>query len=193
MRTSGLYDSFLNAPFLCLLWLITHKVESVQLWAPAVVTAEKGESVTVACQYDPYYRYHTKYWCKGQVYQLCKVVVKTPMNRYSDRSSIDDDTVAGVFTVTMTSLRQSDEDKYWCVIARHGRNVYAGVKLLISHRGNHLSLPKKLPEVWWRTLRWILFILMLFCIASTHIVVWRIHALRGKEPRNEVRKGLRSD
>ncbi|KAK5613158.1 hypothetical protein CRENBAI_000494 [Crenichthys baileyi] len=41
---------------------------------------------------------------------------------------------AGVFTVTMTSLKESDEDKYWCVISRSGRNVYKGVRLVITQK-----------------------------------------------------------
>lgn len=127
------------APVLCLFGLTKHAVESVQLSAPKEVTAAYGGSVTVSCQYNPRFREYTKYWCKGQRYELCAIVVKTPKDRPSNRSFIADDKEAGVFTVTMTSLKESDQDMYWCVIARHGRNIYTSVKLCISHTETQLG------------------------------------------------------
>uniref|UniRef100_A0A3P8TZ66 Immunoglobulin V-set domain-containing protein n=1 Tax=Amphiprion percula TaxID=161767 RepID=A0A3P8TZ66_AMPPE len=115
--------------------LHTHKLVSAQLSAPDVVTGTYNGSVTISCQYDLQFKENTKYWCKGSVYELCAIVVKTPKNRFNDRSSIVDDQEAGVFTVTMTSLRKPDEDRYWCVIARSGRNIFRRVKLLISNTG----------------------------------------------------------
>ncbi|KAF3697158.1 CMRF35-like molecule 3 [Channa argus] len=149
-------------------------VYSVQLSAPEMVTGSYGGSVTISCQYDPQLSQHTKYWCKGAVYDLCVIVVKTPKNRPSNTTTIADDKEAGVFTVTMNSLSKSDEDMYWCVIAKSGRNVYTGVSLKVlkqitptnSSLGNYESS-------WWAILRWILFLLMLSCMASTSITVWR--------------------
>ena len=128
------------APLLCLFWLTKHAVDSVMLSAPEVVTGVYGGSVTVACQYDSAYRDYTKYWCKGEVYELCKIVVKTPRMRHSDRTSITDDKEAGVFTVTVTSLQESDKDLYWCVIARHGRNINTGVRLRVFQTGTVQTL-----------------------------------------------------
>lgn len=89
----------------------------------------------ISCQYNSIFRDNTKYWCKGKIYDLCTIEVKTPRKRVSERSFIEDDKEAGVFTVTMTSLNDYDEDKYWCVIATPGRNVHTGVRLHISHTG----------------------------------------------------------
>lgn len=105
------------------------------LSAPEVVRAAYGGSVAVSCQYDREFRDNDKYWCKGTIYELCAIVVRTPWNQNSDRYSIADDKEAGIFTVTMTALRQSDEDTYWCVISRRGRNVHTGVNLFISKAG----------------------------------------------------------
>uniref|UniRef100_A0A3B5ANZ3 Immunoglobulin domain-containing protein n=1 Tax=Stegastes partitus TaxID=144197 RepID=A0A3B5ANZ3_9TELE len=96
-----------------------------QLSAPEVVTGTYNGSVTISCQYSLQFKEYTKYWCKGQVYELCTIIVKTPKVRQNDRSSIVDDKEAGVFTVTMTLLQKTDEDMYWCVIARHGRNIFS--------------------------------------------------------------------
>ncbi|XP_070696378.1 CMRF35-like molecule 3 [Pempheris klunzingeri] len=181
MKIPGTLLGFFYAPVLCLFWLTKHAVDSVKLSAPEAVTAVKGGSVTVSCQYDHQYREHTKYWCKGPIYKLCAIVVKTPRNRPSDRCFIEDDKEAGVFNVTMTSLTESDENKYWCVIARSGKNIYTGVRLHISHTVTTTTITPTTSSLvpqdvisWWVILRWILFISMLCCLASTHIVVWRI-------------------
>ncbi|XP_076598071.1 CMRF35-like molecule 1 [Chaetodon auriga] len=184
MRTSGILLGFFHAPVLCLFWLTKHAVDSVLLSAPEVVTAAYGGSVTVSCQYDNQFRERTKYWCKGKIYEFCSIVAKTPRSRPCDKCSIVDDKRAGVFTVTMTSLTEKDEDMYWCVIARPGKNVYTGVTLRVSHPVTRSttttptnSSPVTQDELsWWATLRWILFILMLCCLVSTHIFAWRITA-----------------
>lgn len=123
------------APVLCLLWLMKHTALSTYLSAPEEVVGPYGGSVKVMCQYHLRYRDYTKYWCKGKVYDLCRIVVKTPRNRWSNRSSIADDPRAGVFTITTTSLRDEDEGVYWCVIAKSGKNLNARVRLRISHPG----------------------------------------------------------
>ncbi|XP_068197517.1 CMRF35-like molecule 3 [Antennarius striatus] len=188
MRSLGTLSLF-NAPVLYLLWFTKHEVEPLRLSGPEEVTAVYGESVTISCHYNQIYRDHTKYWCKGRVYGTCTIVVKTPKNRKSKRSFIADDKDAGVFTVTMTSLRDSDNDQYWCVIARPGKNVFTGVRLRISHTASHtvtttISPTTSLPAMaqsetsWWSFLRWILFILMLCCLAATHVIAWRLKTAR---------------
>uniref|UniRef100_A0A3B3V407 Immunoglobulin V-set domain-containing protein n=1 Tax=Poecilia latipinna TaxID=48699 RepID=A0A3B3V407_9TELE len=120
-------------PFLCLLLLMKDKVDSVDLLAPEEVTTSPGGLVKVACQYDLQFKERPKYWCKGSVYELCRVLVKTTSRTQHDRYFIADDRAAGVFTVTMTSLVESDEDKYWCVISRYGRNEF--LKIPARHLG----------------------------------------------------------
>lgn len=119
---------------------------SALLSAPGSVTAADGGSVTVPCQYDQQFRENTKYWCKGIIYEFCSIVVKTPRTRENNRSSIRDDKEAGVFTVTMTSLRKSDQDTYWCVVARYGRNVYTKVTLRVSPAGQLWNLSSTLLQ-----------------------------------------------
>ncbi|KAK5863925.1 hypothetical protein PBY51_000910 [Eleginops maclovinus] len=185
MKTLGLPLGFFNAPILCLFWLTKNTVDSFELTAPEVVTGAYGGSVTVLCQYHHRFRDYTKYWCRGSTYELCVIVVKTPKGQISERSSIADDKNAGVFTVTMTSLRESDEDTYWCVIARIGRNVHTAIQLRVSETAittTPLSTILERDEIsWWATLRWILFIVMLCCLISTHITVWRIKVARKKQ------------
>ncbi|KAM3617730.1 uncharacterized protein V6R79_010331 [Siganus canaliculatus] len=186
MRTSGILLHLFYAPGLCLLWITKHAVGTVQLSGPAEVIGANGGSVTVSCKYNQRFRDYTKYWCKGVIYDLCTIVVKTPKNRPNDRSFIVDDKVAGVFTVTMTGLTKSDDDKYWCVISRHGKNTYTGVRLRVSDTVITTTIPTTSSPpptegeacTWWVPLRWIIFILLLCCLATVHIVVWRMRSTK---------------
>ncbi|XP_074537998.1 CMRF35-like molecule 1 [Halichoeres trimaculatus] len=194
MRTSRIRPGFFIAPVLCLLWLTEHSVDSAQLSAPERVTGAYGGSVIIPCQYDQKFREYTKYWCKGLVYELCKIVVKTPRDRNGDnRSSIVDNKEAGVFTVTMTSLNKSDEGMYWCVISRHGKNNRKGVRLKLSDTATattttEISTPfiTHAETSWWRTLRWILFSLMLCCAVAAHIITWRMKTMRKTSPHHQL-------
>ncbi|XP_028265613.1 CMRF35-like molecule 3 [Parambassis ranga] len=169
---------FLNFVALFFMFLTKRTVDSVQLSAPAEVTGTYGGSVMVSCQYDLQFKDNTKYWCKGPVYEFCGVVVRTSRNRPNKRSFIVDDKEAGIFTVTMTALGDSDEDTYWCVISRSGRNVYTSVRLIISPAVATTTATQTTSSLileqtsWWAALRWILFILMLCGLALTHITLW---------------------
>lgn len=123
-----------SGPVLCVFWLAVG-TDSARLSAPEEVTGALGGSLAVFCRYAHTYRDHTKYWCKGEAYELCHIVVKTPRNRPSRRVFIEDYKQKGFFAVTMTSLEERDEGKYWCVIATPGRNVHTGVRVRISHAG----------------------------------------------------------
>uniref|UniRef100_A0A3Q2Q9P8 CMRF35-like molecule 7 n=1 Tax=Fundulus heteroclitus TaxID=8078 RepID=A0A3Q2Q9P8_FUNHE len=183
MRTSSFFASRIWVPVLCLLLPIKDTVDSVDLLAPEKVTATHNGSVKVACQYDLQFKRNTKYWCKGPIYDLCGILVKTPKNRPSDRFFIADDMEAGVFTITMTLIRESDEDVYWCVISRSGRNVYKHVKLVVTQAATTpattiSSFLAQQERSLWTALRWIFFLVMLGCLAMTHVVVWRMKAPR---------------
>uniref|UniRef100_A0A3Q2YT32 Immunoglobulin V-set domain-containing protein n=1 Tax=Hippocampus comes TaxID=109280 RepID=A0A3Q2YT32_HIPCM len=122
----------LNSPLLFILWLPKQSAVPDELKAPKVVRGAFGESLTVPCRYQPQFRNNTKYWCRGPIYELCKIVAKTPKQRNHDRWSIADDKEAGVFIVTMRALRPSDKDMYWCVVARPGRNIFTECSGLCS-------------------------------------------------------------
>ncbi|XP_061530551.1 CMRF35-like molecule 3 [Phycodurus eques] len=185
MGTSVSLFSFFKVPLLFILWLPKHSADPDQLKAPRLIRAANGGSLTVSCWYDSQFRDNSKYWCRGAVYEFCKIVVKTPKQRNHNRWSIADDKEAGAFIVTMTSVRQSDGDKYWCVVARPGRNIVAGVKLIVSNKviAPTSTMPENSSESneqdktrWWEPLRWIIFSSMLFSLVSAHGAVWRIKA-----------------
>ncbi|XP_077588781.1 CMRF35-like molecule 1 isoform X1 [Stigmatopora nigra] len=177
MRGSLWLFGFYNALLVFILRLPKNSADPIQLKAPSFIQAAYGESLTVPCEYDSKFREYTKYWCRGPIYKLCKIVVKTPKQRYHERWSITDDKKAGKFIITMTSLRRTDADKYWCVIARHGKNIFSGVKLIVSDKV--LEDPSETIKLrWWEPLRWIIFLLLVLSLASVHVVVWRLKATR---------------
>ncbi|CAG6021740.1 unnamed protein product [Menidia menidia] len=191
MKTSGLLFILFKAVVLIHFWVTKKTVDSVELLAPEEVSGTFGGSVTIQCQYSFGFKDHTKYWCRGPVYYFCKIEVKTPRNRVNDRIFITDTKEAGVFTVTMTQLTQSDEDVYWCVIATSGTNIYKSVRVSISNTvitppmrtvsSSSLILTEG-ETCWWETLRWILLFVMLGCLALTHITVWRKRKTRNTQP-----------
>ncbi|XP_036390311.1 CMRF35-like molecule 5 [Megalops cyprinoides] len=158
--------------------------------APRVVTGTSAESVTVQCQYQQRYRGNTKYWCRGDVYEFCKIVVKTTGPIETETASIREDKDACVISVTITALRREDQGKYWCVISKQWRNEYAPVYLQVRYTARHpttrnssvsnlefptpTTLPVRTfttrPQVdsgthsdAWSTLRWVLLCVIVVC------------------------------
>lgn len=121
------------------LWSNKQRAGCVQLSAPEEVTGTRGGSLTVSCQYDLEFKDNPKYWCRGSVYELCRIVVRTPKKHINNRTFIADDNRVGIFNVTMSPLRKEDENVYWCVISRSGRNVFQRVTLRVSDAGMFLE------------------------------------------------------
>ncbi|XP_040927315.1 CMRF35-like molecule 3 [Betta splendens] len=191
MRVKWIFVGFFKAPLLCLFCLS----EDTDLSGPEVVSAAPGGSATISFRYDEKFSGNQKYWCKGPVYEFCAVVVRTPKKQQNNRSLIVDDKRTGIITVTVHSLSKSDEDKYWCVISRHGRNVFTGVRLLVSESVPTYTTPSTLSmendEIsCWATLRWILFVLMLCCLVLTQITVWRIKTAKTTPKHQLLNKAL---
>ncbi|XP_024915003.1 CMRF35-like molecule 3 isoform X2 [Cynoglossus semilaevis] len=161
MTLTGVILGFVKV--LCLIrW-----ADSGQVSAPTAVYGAQGGSVTVRCYYDSRLRGQEKYWCKELMFFWCT----TTKPGYS---FIKDNEEAGVFTVTMTSLRESDAGVYRCGVGSPERfnRFYSVVNLFINP-----TAPTSISQVehigrWWLTLRWVLFAVMLCCLVSVHLFVW---------------------
>ncbi|XP_029427778.1 polymeric immunoglobulin receptor-like [Rhinatrema bivittatum] len=77
-----------------------------------------GGSLTLQCQYESVYAIKRKYWCRGEAWSSCDVLVDTESKKKRCRISIRDDPAALMFTVTMKQLTEADSGKYWCGIER---------------------------------------------------------------------------
>ncbi|XP_034148714.1 CMRF35-like molecule 3 [Esox lucius] len=73
-----------------------------------------GGSITIPCHYDQKYIHYVKYWCKG-FWDFCKYAARTDKTM-GTKTSISDDLIRRVFTVTMTDLTPADSDYYWCAV-----------------------------------------------------------------------------
>ncbi|XP_036317328.1 CMRF35-like molecule 8 [Pipistrellus kuhlii] len=94
----------------------------LSLSGPRRVTGTVGGSLSVQCRYEEKYKDHNKYWCEEPctIFQRTKIVETTESEREvrSDRVSIRDHPANLTFTVTLESLMEGDEGRYWCGIER---------------------------------------------------------------------------
>ncbi|KAK1803113.1 hypothetical protein P4O66_021652 [Electrophorus voltai] len=106
--------------------------------AITAVTGYTGQSVQIRCPYESGYETHTKYLCRGPCSILSLTSKDIPVQSGSvnkdERFSLNDDTAARVFTVTITDLRSEDGGTYWCAIQRTLRDIYTEVELLVEMR-----------------------------------------------------------
>ncbi|XP_023649433.1 CMRF35-like molecule 8 isoform X2 [Paramormyrops kingsleyae] len=115
--------------FICF-FLVSSEAKS-RISAPSLVTAIAKESVTIQCHYDPRYRNHEKYWCRGAIRDFCRAVVKTTGSNTNNRTAMSDDRYNGVLTVTVHDLQLKDSGKYWCAISITLKDIFAGVFLQV--------------------------------------------------------------
>lgn len=95
---------------------------------------ERG-SLTVPCRYDPEWKTHRKWWCRGAAWSSCQILVQTTGSEREVRKgrvSITDSQGNFTFTVTMEELRLDDADTYWCGIERTGVDLGVTVKVTIG-------------------------------------------------------------
>ncbi|KAL4593719.1 polymeric immunoglobulin receptor-like [Arapaima gigas] len=97
------------------------------------VSAERGGSVTIPCQYDQKYKYNVKYWCKGETPSSCSPVVCSDSPQSEGEVSITDVPDQLLFTVTMRNLQQNDSGWYWCGVKNDdAEDEYAYLYLTVT-------------------------------------------------------------
>nr|XP_035958104.1 natural cytotoxicity triggering receptor 2 [Halichoerus grypus] len=85
-----------------------------------------GQTLSVTCQYPPKgWPYERKGWCKElSAFKCSRLVTSSSPGRLvqASRFSIWDNPSAGIFTVTMTGLKEEDSGHYWCRIYHASSN-----------------------------------------------------------------------
>ncbi|XP_035390616.1 CMRF35-like molecule 5 [Electrophorus electricus] len=101
--------------------------------AVTTVTGYKGRSVQIRCPYKSGYETHLKYLCRGECYTFrTKNIPVDSKTAKDERLSLNDDTAARVFTVTITDLRSEDGGKYWCATQQKVRDHYTEILLVVK-------------------------------------------------------------
>ncbi|KAM7067719.1 CMRF35-like molecule 7 isoform 2-T2 [Molossus nigricans] len=102
---------------------------------PRSVSGSERDSVTIWCHYDPGYESYKKWWCHGEAWSSCKILLETSGSEQrvqGDRVAIKDDHSARAFAVTVEKLRRRDEGFYWCGIERSGTDLGHQVRVLVG-------------------------------------------------------------
>ncbi|XP_072513886.1 CMRF35-like molecule 5 [Salminus brasiliensis] len=99
---------------------ITIVVIPAGISAVLTFTGLKGHSVQIKCPYNSRYANSKKYLCRGECLPTGTrdIPVHSGSAAGDQRFSLEDDTTAKVFTITITNLRTEDGGKYWCVAER---------------------------------------------------------------------------
>ncbi|KAL7845245.1 hypothetical protein AOLI_G00234370 [Acnodon oligacanthus] len=99
------------------------------------VTGHRGQSVQIKCPYDSGYETYMKYLCRGEcsIWGTKDIPVQSGSAK-DQRFSLDDDSAARVFTITITDLRPEDGGTYWCGIKRPKLrpDLYTEILLLVK-------------------------------------------------------------
>lgn len=117
---------------------------------PKSVRGVERGSLTVQCRYDPGWEAHDKWWCRGEFWSICHILVQTTRSgRGTDgeRVSISDDRSDRLITVTMTGLRRDDQDVYWCGISKRGTDLGVPIKVSVDP-GKNFPAPSREAQVW---------------------------------------------
>ncbi|XP_030649119.1 CMRF35-like molecule 7 [Chanos chanos] len=86
------------------------------LWTVSRLTAKAGGSVTIPCHYHKMFRNHDKYWCKGKGWSTCIVLGGTNTRQRRANMTVTDDPTELVMTATMSNLKTTETNRYWCAV-----------------------------------------------------------------------------
>lgn len=109
--------------------------DSATIRGPGAVSGHVGGTLTVTCHYDIGYETYMKWWCRGQVWNLCRILIESAGTEQAVRKdwlTIKDDWSSHRFTVTMDHLSFGEADMYWCGIKRTGLDLGDLVKVRVE-------------------------------------------------------------
>ncbi|KAK7930164.1 hypothetical protein WMY93_006559 [Mugilogobius chulae] len=103
-------------------------------WAEEVeaisLSAEEGENLQIKCSHS-YAQGNVKYFCKKSCSDR-DVLIRSDQKDQNSRYSITD--TGNIFYVTISDLKQSDTDEYYCGVERVGKDTYTYVIILVKPR-----------------------------------------------------------
>uniref|UniRef100_A0A669E2X1 Polymeric immunoglobulin receptor n=2 Tax=Oreochromis niloticus TaxID=8128 RepID=A0A669E2X1_ORENI len=98
------------------------------------IESYEGYSKSINCPYENQYRNSLKYICRGNRPSTClQRALITSNNRENGRFSLDDEKTSRIFTLTISSLTQSDSGYYLCGVQTNSdHDVFSAVDLKVK-------------------------------------------------------------
>ncbi|XDV33966.1 hypothetical protein PO909_004193 [Leuciscus waleckii] len=109
------------------------------LWTVKKITAQSGGSVTIPCHYHLLHKDLPKFWCKGKIWVTCMTMRSTNQEKRTGISFYNSPDEL-VTTMTMTNLRSSDSNRYWCAVRKPGSNARTSLELTVTEGTPDLSV-----------------------------------------------------
>ncbi|XP_054544981.1 CMRF35-like molecule 7 isoform X2 [Talpa occidentalis] len=117
----------------------------LSIYGPQGVSGPAGGLVTIRCRYGLGWEDYVKWWCRGQHWGSCNILVSTDRSEQkmkTGRVSIQDDQARLEVKVTMEQLRTEDEDFYWCGIQKSGTDLGHLVHVSVYAASTHPPEPE---------------------------------------------------
>ncbi|RXN34605.1 polymeric immunoglobulin receptor-like protein [Labeo rohita] len=109
------------------------------LWTVSKLTAQSGGSVTIPCHYHRQHKDFPKFWCKGKNWLTC--LTMRPISQEKQTGiSFDNSPDELVMTMTMTNLRSSDTNRYWCAVKIRSSYTRTSLELTVTEGTPDLSV-----------------------------------------------------
>ncbi|XP_035763646.1 polymeric immunoglobulin receptor-like, partial [Neolamprologus brichardi] len=98
------------------------------------IESYEGYSESINCPYENQYQSSLKYVCRGNRPSTClQRALITSNNKQSGRFSLNDIKMSSIFTVTISSLTQSDSGHYLCGVQTNSdHDVFSAVELRVK-------------------------------------------------------------
>ncbi|CAI5679545.1 unnamed protein product [Oreochromis niloticus] len=98
------------------------------------IESYEGYSKSINCPYESQYQNNLKYICRGNRPSTClQETIITSNNRENGRVRLDDVKMSRIFTVTISSLTQSDSGHYLCGVQTNSdHDVFSAVELNVK-------------------------------------------------------------
>lgn len=108
------------------------------LWTVSKITAQSGGSVTIPCHNHRLHKDLPKFWYKGKNWFTCLRLQPTNQGKRPAISFYNSPDEL-VTTMTMTNLRSSDSNRYWCAVKTQGSFVRTSLELTVTEGTPDLS------------------------------------------------------
>ncbi|XP_059411398.1 uncharacterized protein LOC132144849 [Carassius carassius] len=108
------------------------------LWTVSKITAQSGGSVTIPCHYHWLHKNLEKFWFIGKNWLSCLKLRPTNQEKRPGISYYNNPDEL-VTTLTMTNLRSSDSNRYWCAVQTRGSYLRISLELTVTEGTPDLS------------------------------------------------------